>query len=49
MNKAKVLIRPKDIKMYSSENTISKNIIKIILGTEFDLTIAQTQIKDLGR
>jgi hypothetical protein len=26
-------------------NTTSKNIIKIVLGTEFDLTIAQPQIK----
>ena len=30
-------------------NTMSINIIKIVLGTEFDLMIAQTQIKDLGR
>jgi hypothetical protein len=29
-------------------NTMSINIIKIVLGTEFDLMIAQTQIKDLG-
>ena len=27
------------------KNTISENTIKIVLGTEFDLTIAQTQIK----
>jgi hypothetical protein len=26
-------------------NTTSRNIIKIVLGTEFDLTIAQSQIK----
>jgi hypothetical protein len=26
--------------------TTSRNTIKIVLGTEFDLTIAQTQIKD---
>jgi hypothetical protein len=30
-------------------NTRSINIIKIALGTEFNLTIAQTQIKGLGR
>jgi hypothetical protein len=28
---------------------MSINIIKIVLGTEFDLTIAQTQIKYLGK
>jgi hypothetical protein len=26
--------------------TTSRNTIKIVLGTEFDLTIAQSQIKD---
>jgi hypothetical protein len=26
--------------------TTSRNTIKIVLGTEFDLLIAQTQIKD---
>jgi hypothetical protein len=26
--------------------TTSRNTIKIVLGTDFDLTIAQTQIKD---
>jgi hypothetical protein len=44
-NKAKILVRPKDIKC-TQVKTMSRNTIKIVLGTEFDLTIAQTQIKD---
>jgi hypothetical protein len=44
-NKAKVLVRPEGMMMHSSKNN-GKNTIKMVLGTEFDLTIAQTQIKD---
>jgi 2-polyprenyl-3-methyl-5-hydroxy-6-metoxy-1,4-benzoquinol methylase len=45
-NKAKVLVRPKGMMMHSSENHEKKKNIKMVLGAEFDLTIAQTQIKD---
>jgi hypothetical protein len=44
-NKAKILVRPKDIKC-TQVKTMSRNTIKIVLGTKFDLTIAQSQIKD---
>ena len=47
-NKAKVLVGPKDMEVYSGE-TLEHNTIKIVLGFEIDLTIAQTQIKDWGR
>ena len=43
MNKAKVLVRPED--MEASGETLEHNTIKIVLGSENDLTIAQTQIK----
>jgi hypothetical protein len=43
-NKAKVLVRPKGMMMYSSKKTI-RNTIKIVLQTEFDLTIAQLKSK----
>jgi hypothetical protein len=41
----KYLVRPKGMMMYSSETT-RRNTIKIVLGSEFDLKIAQTQTKD---
>jgi hypothetical protein len=44
-NKEKVLVRPKEMKVYSSKNH-GKNTIKMVLGPEFDLMIAQSQIKD---
>jgi hypothetical protein len=44
-NKAKVLVRKKGMMMHSSKNH-GKNTIKMVLGTEFDLMIAQSQIKD---
>jgi hypothetical protein len=39
------LVRPKDIK-YTQVKTMSRNTIKIVLGAEFHLTIAQNEIKD---
>jgi hypothetical protein len=46
-NKAKILVRPKGMMTYTSETT-SRNIIEIVLGTDFDLTIAQIKSK-VGR
>jgi hypothetical protein len=45
MNKAEILVKPIGMKMYYSETPRVRNIINIVLGTEFDLTIAQYQIK----
>jgi hypothetical protein len=44
-NKATVLVRPKTWKC-TQVKTTSRNTIKAVLGTEFDLTIAQNQIKN---
>ena len=46
-NKAEVLVRPEDMEAYSGE-TLEHNTIKIVLRSENDLTIAQTQIKGWG-
>ena len=45
MNKANVLVRPEDMRMYSSETLKRSNIVKIVLRTGFDLTIAQVKSK----
>jgi hypothetical protein len=49
MNKAKVLVIPEEHEDILRRSNMSINIIKIVLRTKFDLTIAQAQIKDLGR